>query len=100
MALIIQFPNDTTGAQEFAHGSDGRLNVSSRVDVRRYYNSRDESESYSLVWDDASTATGDIVLYWKNTNTNGKHLVISSVGINSQYASDWQLKMTTGTAGS
>ena len=96
MGIGISFANDITNAQEVAQGSDGRLNVSSRSDSRGYYNSRDESEAYSLVWADASTATADYVLYWKNTNANGKHLVISAVGMNAQYRADFQLEVVTG----
>jgi len=99
MTVEIGFSNDVTNADEKMRGSDGRANVSSRSDTRAYYNSRDLQEAYSLVWDDASTGTGDYVLYWQNTDTTGKHLVITDVIISSQYGSDWQLQIVTGTAG-
>lgn len=98
MGIRIAYSNDSTNADEQTRGSDGRLNVSSRTDSRGYYNSRDESESYSLVWADASTATGDHIIYWKNTNANGKQFVVTNIGINSQYRADFQLQAVTGTA--
>lgn len=94
----IQYTNDENLSEQFVQGSDGRLNVSARSDSRSYYNSRDEQQTYSLVWADASTATGDHVLYWKNTDTTGKHLVISDIGMNSQYRADFQLLVVTGSA--
>ena len=99
MSQTIEFTSDSSGSQENAKGSDGRLNVSSRSDSRSYYKSRFDSSAFSLVWADASTATGDYVLYWQNTDTTGKHLVIDSAGLNSQYAADFQLQIVTGTGG-
>jgi len=78
----IDYLSDVSEAQEQAHGSDSRLNVSSRADSRAYYNSRDESECYTMVFDDASADVGDYVAYLKNTKTDGKHLVIRSIGVN------------------
>ncbi len=96
--LTIGFSSDKTNADETVRGSDGRLNVSTRADARSYYNSRDEKEAYSLVWDDASSEAGEYVLYWKNTDTNGRHLVIGSVGLNSEKAASFKLHVVTGTA--
>ena len=98
MAHEIQFTSDSSGSLEKAQGSDGRFNVSSRQDSRSYYNSRDKSQAFSLVWDDASSAAGDFVIYWKNTDTTGKHLVIDSVGLNSANAASFKLCSVTGTA--
>ena len=99
MGIGIDYVSDSTGSNETAKGSDGRLNVSSRADSRSYYNSRDQSLAFSLTWQDASTADGDYVLYWQNTDTTGKTLVIDSVGLNSQYAADFELWTVTGTGG-
>ena len=99
MGIGIDFVSDSTGSNETAKGSDGRLNVSSRADPRSYYNSRDESQAFSLTWQDASTATGDYVLYWQNTDATGKVFVVDSVGLNSQYAADFELWTVTGTGG-
>ena len=98
MAHEIQYTSDKTGSVEKAQGSDNRLAVSSRTDSRSYYNSRDESLAFSLAWDDSSSAAGDFILYWKNTSTNNKRLVIDSVGINGANASSFKLHLVTGTA--
>ena len=98
MSIEIQFISDKGDGLSKAKGSDGRLNVSSRSDPRSYYNSRDESQAFSLVWDDASSEAGDFILYWKNTNANGKRLVIESVGFNSELAASFKLHIVSGTA--
>lgn len=100
MAHEIQYTSDSTGSLEKAQGSDNRFNVSSRSDGRAYYNSRENSRTFSLVWDDASSAAGDMILYWKNTDTTGKHLVIASIGLNSELACSFKLHLVTGTAAS
>ena len=100
MATKIKVTNDVNKSTEEIEGSDGRLNVSSRADGRGYYNSRDESESYSLVFDDANATAADYVVYLKNTKTDGKHLILRSVGINCEAASSsFKLSTVTGTAG-
>ena len=92
MGIEITFANDVTNADERARGSDGRLNVSARADARAYYNSRDKQNAFTLSWEDASTATNDFVLYWKNTAVDGRHLVIDriEIGVVAKYA-DWIL---------
>ena len=98
MANKIGYTNDVTENEQIVKGSDGRLNVSSRSDGRRYYNARDESEAYSLVFDDANASAGDYVVYIKNAKTDGKHLVVSGVGMNCEAASaSFKLSMVTGT---
>ena len=94
----IQFENDTTGALEKVHGSDGRLNVSSRADGRRYYNSRDDKQTYSFTWTFADAATGETAAYLKNTSTDGKHLVIDSVGLNAAAATRFKMSFVKGAA--
>lgn len=99
MAHELQYTSDNTGSVEKAQGSDNRLNVSSRQDSRSYYNSRDQSQTFTLLWDDASSAAGDFVAYWKNTDTTGKVLVIDAVGVNSlANAASFKLHRVTGTA--
>jgi hypothetical protein len=78
---LLDFFNDIDGKREVAHGSDGRLNVSSRTDERIYYNSRDTSETFTFNFDDANADAADFVFYLKNGNTNGKHLIIHDVQI-------------------
>ena len=94
----ITFTSDKSGSTEKMEGSDNRANVSSRTDSRSYYNSRDQSNAFSLVWDDASSAAGDMIVYWKNTDTTGKQLVIDSIGCNGTQASSFKLHVVTGTA--
>lgn len=78
---IIQVRSDKNGGQEHIDGSDNRLNTSSRSDSRGYYNSRDESETYTMVFDDASATANDFVAYLKNTKADGKHLVVDRVEV-------------------
>ena len=94
----IQYTSDVSGSEQFAKGSDNRLNVSSRGDPRIYYNSRDEQEAFSLTWDDASSASTDFILYWKNTDATGRQLIISSIVICSIARADFELWVVTGTA--
>ncbi len=91
MALEISFANDVTNAIERARGSDGRMNVSARTDSRAYYNSRDEQSMYTVEWEDDTSATGDFVLYWKNTATDGRHLVIVKIECWSDNIAHWIL---------
>ena len=98
MATTLVHTSDKTGSREETHGSDNRTNVSSRSDSRQYYNSRDESLAFSLLWDDVSSEAGDMILYWKNTDTTGKALVIHSVGINSTNAASFKIHLVSGTA--
>jgi hypothetical protein len=98
MAHEIQYTSDKTKSLEKAQGSDNRFNVSARSDSRSYYNSRDISLAFSLVWDDASSEAGDFIVYWANTDTTGKQLVIDSVGLNSENAASFKLHVVTGVA--
>jgi len=95
---LIDFFNDIDGKREVAHGSDGRVNVSSRSDGRGYYNSRDRSEAYSAAFFDTRATTNDHIFYIKNDKTDGKHLVIRSVGISNENAGAiFRLITCTGT---
>ena len=94
----IQYTSNENLAEQMVQGSDGRLSVSSRSDERSYYNSRDKQQAFSLVWSDASSAAGDAVLYWKNTDTTGKHLVIDGIEINSEKYASFCMAEVTGTA--
>lgn len=96
MSIVIEYKNDINNAKEDAQGSDGRLNVSGRVDGRRYYNSRDRGQTYTIVWEHLPSATGEYVFYLKNTSTD-KTLVLSSIGLNSEVATRFQLETVTGT---
>ncbi len=95
---LLDFFNDKTGFREVMHGSDGRGNVDSRSAERIYHNSRIQSEAYTLVFDDANATAGDFVAYLKNTDANGRHLVVHSIGVNCEAAtSKLDLLVVTGT---
>jgi len=98
MAHEIQYTSDKSKGMEKAQGSDNRFNVSSRQDSRAYYNSRDQSEAFSLLWDDASSEAGDFILSWQNTDTTGKVLVIDAVGVNSENAGSFKCHIVSGDA--
>lgn len=91
MGFTIQFSNSRTNALENVQGTDGRQNVSARADARAYYRSRDNQSVFTLSWEDASSADGDFVAYWKNTADDGRHLVISKLEMHSEGAAHWIL---------
>jgi hypothetical protein len=93
----ITYQNDKTGSLQKAQGSDGRLNVSARADTRGYYNSRDQGQSYSLVFNHPAAADGEYSFYIKNDNST-KDLIISSVHWSGDDLSKCILWFVTGTA--
>lgn len=95
--MRIQFIDDILGNFQETHGSNSRLNVSSRADGRRYYNSRDAKQSYSFTWTFADAVTGETAAFLKNTSTDGKHLVIDAVGLNSATATRFKMSFVTGS---
>jgi len=96
--MRIQYIDDVNGNFQEAHGSDGRLNVSSRQDERIYYNSRDKSQAYTMVFDDAACSAGDFNASLFNNSTTGQHLVIHSIGVNALALASFKLHQVTGTA--
>lgn len=99
MGLLKYFSDRKGEGLQDVRGSDNRLNTSARSDGRGYYNSRDDSESFSLLFDDANCTAGDIIVHLQNKKTDGKHLVLRSIGINSDSVSEWDIVTVTGTAG-
>lgn len=94
----IEFKNDVTRALEEAEGSDGRLNVSSRADSRSYYNSRDEGQTYSMVFEHLTAVDAQYSFYIQNTSKD-KTLVIRAIGLNTSAATTrFKLWDVTGTA--
>lgn len=77
----IQYQDVNTGAFTSVRGSNGRLNVTSRTDLRSYYNSRDVKQTYSMPWEHTAAADGEFCLYLRNTDPKA-HVVLSSVVIN------------------
>ena len=55
----VDFANSQTGAFQEAHGSDNRLDVSSRSAPRGYYNSRDNEQTYTVAFDHQTAAAGE-----------------------------------------
>lgn len=92
----ITYPNDQSGSIQIVHGSDGRMNVSSRSDGRSYYNSRDLKQTYSVVFDDADCDVGDVFFWLQNDNTT-KELVVDSIGINATLAGSFKVQFEDGT---
>lgn len=93
----IEYKSDVDRGLQEAEGSDGRLNVSSRSDGRRYYNSRDVKKTFTAVFDHQSAAAGEYSMYIQNTS-NTDELVISSIGLNSVQNSRIKLWFVKGTA--
>ncbi len=95
---LLDFFNDRSGSREVAHGSDGRVNTSSRSDSRAYYNSRDVKKSFALPFDDAACSAGDVNVVLFNNDVTDK-IVIRSIGVNALNVAGFKLHTVTGTAG-
>lgn len=98
MSIINYLSDKVLGGGGVVHGSDGRLNTSSRSDARIYYNSRDASEAYSLAYDDAACSAGDYIVSLFNNRSDTQHLVIHAATANSDVAADFKLSIVEGTA--
>lgn len=93
----IQYINDKTGSFQEAHGSDSRLNVSSRQDSRIFYVSRDNGQAYILRIEDDDAVANDIIAYLKNDSKN-KSLHVTDVHINSENAATFKIAFGDDTA--
>lgn len=93
----IQYPNDVTGSIQIVHGSDGRLNVSSRSDERIFYVSRDRGQAYSIRSFDAAAAVDEYSLYFKNTSTD-KNFYVKSIDLSPGVDMTFKISTVTGTA--
>lgn len=93
----IQFPGDVTGAIQITHGSDGRLNVSSRSDERIFYNSRDRGQTYVWASFDSAAAVDEYSIYVQNTSTT-LNLIVKEVLLTPGVAMTFKMSTTTGTA--
>jgi len=91
----LEYYNDITRNLQPVEGSDGRMNVSARVDGRAAYNSRFQKQSYSFTYEHQVSVAGEYSFYIKNTSSD-KTLVISSVGINSDLGCRVKLWFATG----
>ena len=97
MGFKIEFSNRKTNAKEEAQGSDGRLDVSSRVDSRAYYNSRDDGLCFSLFFNMTLADTGEFLVYWRNASPD-KQLVIIGLDVAAFEPVDIKVHFVTGTA--
>lgn len=95
---LVEFIDEILLGKSQARGSDGRLNTSSRSDGRIYYNSRDRSESYTLVFDDAACSAGDFNVSLFNAKTDGKQMIIHTVEVSALALASFKLHLVTGTA--
>ena len=86
----IQYINDRSGSFQETHGSDSRLNVSSRSDSRFFYVSRDNGQAYTLRIEDDDAAANDLVAYLRN-NSKDKRLYITDIHLNSENAATFKL---------
>ncbi len=93
----IDYINDMTGSFQEAHGSDNRLNVSSRADNRGYYNSRDQEQAYGLSWTHLGATDAEESFYIKNDSTT-LTLVISYFTVSCDTAARFTFAMTDATA--
>ncbi len=81
----IQYIADDTGSFQETHGSDSRLNVSSRSDGRAFYISRDFGQAYVLHIKDADAADGDLIAYLRN-DSKTKRVYVEDIHISSPVA--------------
>ncbi len=93
----IQYLNPN-GQLEETHGSDTRLNVSSRSSKRIHYVSRDDGQAYTVVSHDATAAAGTYILYLQNTDTTGKSMFIDTIHLEALEATLFKIWFVTGTA--
>lgn len=91
---IISYPDDVTGALSQTHGSDGRLNVSSRSNDRSYYVSRDKGQTYSIVFDDPDCDVADVFFFLQNDSTD-KDLVLTTIGFSATLSGSFKLQFET-----
>ncbi len=92
----LTYQNDVSGNLQRAQGSDGRLNVSSRVDGRSYYISRDRGQAFSVTFEDTGVAVGDEIFHLKNDSVD-KTLVLDSIGIGSTVSTSFKLLFENST---
>ena len=85
MGQRVEYINDVTGAFQEAHGSDQRLNVSSRVDSRMFYISRDAGQAYVLRIEDDDAAAADLIGYLRNDSTT-KRLYVTDIHVSCENA--------------
>ncbi len=78
------------GIQGEVHGSDTRLNTTSRSSSREYYASRDKGQAYTLFIEDDDAVAGDLVAYLRN-NSKTQDLVVHEIVCSSENAATWKV---------
>lgn len=98
--MLIESPNGDgfVSTSQLTKGGKVRLDVEAKSDEVIFFASRDESEAFSWVAQDAAAAAGEYVIYVKNTSTQGKILVIREIVVGSAELAIWKLSTVTGTA--
>lgn len=93
----IQYINDETGSFQETHGSDSRLNVSSRSDSRIFYVSRDNGQAYVLRMEDDDAAANDLLAYLRN-DSKDKRLFVTDIHLSSENAATFKIAFGDSTA--
>lgn len=73
-----------------------RLDVSSRVADRTYYESRDEGQVYTAPVQDVGAVADEITAWIKNTSTT-KDMIIDTITIGTDVLSTWHIKFASFT---
>lgn len=93
----IQFSDDNGNIGKVG-GNNKRMKTSASTGSKIYYNSRDEEQAYSAVYEMTDASAGEYVMYVKNTSTTARTLVLKGVAANSINAASFKLWFVTGTA--
>lgn len=89
---------NSKGQFEETHGSDTRLNVSSRSSQRLHYVSRDDGQAYTIISHDATAAAGTYIIYLQNTSSTGLALFVDDIHVEAVETSLFKIWFVTGTA--
>jgi len=94
----IDYLEAGTSSQEQVRGSDGRLNVTSRSNLRSFYVSRDAAQVYNVASIDPDAAAGDFIFYLQNTATDGKDIYIDAFNVSATNGALLEVHKVTGIA--
>ena len=76
---------------------DQRLDVSSRVNSRSFYVSRDQQQTYNCISELSGASSGDYVFYIKNTSQDS-NLFVGHIEFHSENAARWNIWHVEGNA--
>lgn len=94
---MVKFEDGTGKGFLASVNSLNRVDVSARAANREFYNSRDFGQLYSLISEDAATASAEETLYLQNTSTT-RTMYIDKIIISTDAAYAVHVKFVTGTA--